>query len=140
MISQTGPGACLRSVRVGLSAPARIRDAPAHAYPGESWIGAPLSYSSGNIAVRDPLTRTGAGGTCASACCPRGQLLPVIAPARLAARCGLGRRQARDGNAERRRRDVVETGLMAELDRSRIAAVLAADADFQTGLRSPPLV
>src|SRR5579883_1232091 len=40
-------------------------------------------------------------------------------------------REARDRNAERRARDVVESDEVAELDRGRIAAVLAADAELE---------
>src|SRR5260370_2188491 len=43
----------------------------------------------------------------------------------------LGRRQAGDRNAERAATDVIQADLVAELDRVGIAAVFAADADFQ---------
>src|SRR3989454_5370157 len=43
----------------------------------------------------------------------------------------LRRREPRARHAERRRRDVRQTGLVEELDRRRIAAVLAADPDLQ---------
>src|SRR3954470_10651277 len=49
----------------------------------------------------------------------------------LLAERGLRRRQPRDRHAERRARHVVEPDLMAERDRSGIAAVLAADADLE---------
>src|SRR5262245_66214627 len=48
---------------------------------------------------------------------------------------GLGRREAGDGDAERRAGDIVERELVAERDRGRVAAVLAADADLQLGAR-----
>src|SRR5436190_22117172 len=45
--------------------------------------------------------------------------------------CG---RKPRDRNAERRAADVIETYLTAETDGSWIAAMFAADTDFQTRL------
>ena len=48
-----------------------------------------------------------------------------------AAQGGLRRRQPRDRHAERRAGDVVEAGAVAEVDRGRVAAVLAADADLE---------
>src|ERR1700722_17488234 len=48
----------------------------------------------------------------------------------LAERC-LGGGETRDRYAERRARDVVEPDLVAERDRGRIAAVLAADAELE---------
>src|SRR5215510_5470591 len=54
---------------------------------------------------------------------------------RVLAERGLGGREAGDGNAERRAGDVVERELMAEGDRGRVAAVLAADADLELGAR-----
>src|SRR3954454_16387093 len=44
---------------------------------------------------------------------------------------GLRGGEPRDRHAERRARHVVEPDLVAERDRSRIAAVLAADADLE---------
>src|SRR5947207_14791325 len=49
----------------------------------------------------------------------------------LLAERGLRRGEPRDRHAERRARHVVEPDLVAEHDRSRIAAVLAADADLE---------
>src|SRR6478735_5877346 len=49
------------------------------------------------------------------------------------AQCRLRRRQPRDRHAVRRARDVVQTGLVAEEHRGRIAAMLAADADLERG-------
>src|SRR5687768_3733824 len=49
----------------------------------------------------------------------------------------LRRREARDGHAVRRRRHVGETGFVAERDRRRVAAVLAADPDLETWPRLP---
>ena len=46
---------------------------------------------------------------------------------------GLRRREPRDRHAERRARHVIELDLMAERDRSRVAAMFAADADLETG-------
>src|SRR5208282_4795244 len=46
--------------------------------------------------------------------------------------------EPRDRHAERRARHVVEIDLVAEGDRSGIAAVLAADADLQLGTDFPP--
>src|SRR5262245_59336866 len=54
---------------------------------------------------------------------------------RVLAERGLGGREAGDGNAERRAGDVVEREFMAEGDRGRVAAVLAADADLELGAR-----
>src|SRR3972149_2855851 len=45
----------------------------------------------------------------------------------------LRRRQPRDRHAERRAAHVVQAGHVAKLDRRGIAAVLAADADFEIG-------
>src|SRR5687767_3972983 len=47
----------------------------------------------------------------------------------------LRRREARDRDAIGRRRYVAQSHLMTELDRRRIAAVLAADPDLQTRAR-----
>src|SRR5215204_7474401 len=53
---------------------------------------------------------------------------------------GLRGGEARDGDAEGRAGDVVETGQVAEGDGARLAAVLAADADLEAGLdRAPAL-
>src|SRR4029077_2915792 len=49
----------------------------------------------------------------------------------------LGRREAGDWDAERRAGDVVERELVAEGDRGRVAAVLAADADLELVARLP---
>src|SRR5215204_1369715 len=46
---------------------------------------------------------------------------------------GLRGGEARDGDAEGRAGDVVETRQVAEGDGARLAAVLAADADLETG-------
>src|SRR5579871_4749786 len=43
----------------------------------------------------------------------------------------LRRRQPGNGDAERRAGNIVEADLLAELDRGRVAAVLAADAELQ---------
>src|ERR1041385_7850503 len=43
-------------------------------------------------------------------------------------------REARDGHAERAAGHVVESGLVEELHRGGLAAVLAADADLELGL------
>ena len=56
------------------------------------------------------------------------------------ARAGLGQRglrrgEARERHAERRAADVVEPELVAERDRARLAAVLAADAELELRLR-----
>src|SRR5215467_12706263 len=53
-------------------------------------------------------------------------------------RC-LSGRQPRDGNAERRRADVVEADLLEKLNRVGIAAVLAADAELDVFPRAAPL-
>src|SRR5262245_7738678 len=47
--------------------------------------------------------------------------------------------QARDGDAVRRGAHVVQAGLVEELDRGRVAAVLAADAHLQVGTRGAAL-
>ena len=52
---------------------------------------------------------------------------------RLPAQRRLRGREAGDRDAEGRARDVVETRLLAEGDRGRIAAVLAADAELEVG-------
>src|SRR5579862_6424508 len=44
----------------------------------------------------------------------------------------LCRRKPRDRDAERRARDVIEPDLVAECDRSRIAAMLAANAELES--------
>ena len=49
------------------------------------------------------------------------------------------RREAGNGNAIRRARHVVEPQVMAERDRARLAAVLAADADFERRPHAPTL-
>jgi hypothetical protein len=49
--------------------------------------------------------------------------------------CGAGGGQTGDRDPVRRAGDVVETDRVKELDRVRIAAVLAADADFQLRVR-----
>src|SRR5687767_5931708 len=51
---------------------------------------------------------------------------------------GLRRREARDRHAIRRRRHVGQAGVVAERDRRRVAAVLAADADLETRTRLAP--
>src|SRR6202023_3629707 len=51
------------------------------------------------------------------------------------AKGGLGRGKARDRHPERRARHVIELDLVAEGDRGGIAAVLAADAEFQVFAR-----
>src|SRR5450759_2299273 len=45
----------------------------------------------------------------------------------------LGRREPRDRHAIRRRADVVEADLVEEVNRRRVAAVLAADPELQVG-------
>ena len=50
--------------------------------------------------------------------------------------CGLGRGQPGERHAERRAADVVEAELVAERDRARLAAVLAADAELEVRLRA----
>src|SRR5689334_22706178 len=68
---------------------------------------------------------------------PRPPAFASLTPAdlRLAARIltqrRLRRRKPRDRHAERRARYVVQIHLVAERDRRRIAAVLAADADLE---------
>ena len=52
----------------------------------------------------------------------------------------LRRRQAGDRHAERAAADVIQPDLVAELDRVRVAAVLAADADLQVRPRRPALL
>src|SRR4051812_5424784 len=52
----------------------------------------------------------------------------------------LGRREARDRDAERRAGDVVEADPLALVDRLRVAAMLAADPELDVGTRAPPLV
>ena len=69
--------------------------------------------------------------------------VPVIGswlpPSRLRRRPATERRlrrgQPRDRHAEGRARDVVEPDLLAERDRRRVAAMLAADAELDVGLR-----
>src|SRR5438128_735543 len=65
----------------------------------------------------------------------RHSLLPSRRTGRTLAKRGLRRRKARDRHAERRTRDVVEPDLVAEGDRGRIAAMLAADAELQSVAR-----
>lgn len=50
----------------------------------------------------------------------------------------LGRREARDGDAERRAAHIGHAGGVAELDGGRVAALLAADADLE--VRAPGMV
>src|SRR5207244_2657569 len=50
----------------------------------------------------------------------------------------LRRRQPRDRDAVRRRAHVVEPHLVKEVDRRRVAAVLAADADLEIAPRPTP--
>src|SRR5204863_1073285 len=64
---------------------------------------------------------------------------PSAAGGRVRRRAGLGERslrrcQPRERDAERRAADVVEPKLVAERDRLRLAAVLAADAELQLRL------
>ena len=47
--------------------------------------------------------------------------------------------KTRDRHAERRAGDVVQSGIVAELDRARFAAVLAADAALEFGLYTAAL-
>ena len=47
--------------------------------------------------------------------------------------------KTRDRHAERRAGDVVQSGIVAELDRARFAAVLAADAALEFGLYAAAL-
>src|SRR3954451_22809291 len=56
-------------------------------------------------------------------------------PTRFARQFGLGRGKACDRDAVGRARDVVEPDLAAEMDRGRVAAMLAADAEFDAGPR-----
>src|SRR5437867_9440088 len=51
---------------------------------------------------------------------------------------GLGRRQPGDGDHVRRAGDVGHANSVAEVDRGRLATVLAADADLQIGPRPAP--
>src|SRR6202040_1538418 len=64
----------------------------------------------------------------------RGLLLPPM----FRPEGSLRRGEAGDGDPEGRARHVVEADLLAELDRSRIAAVLAADAKLQGGAGLAP--
>src|SRR5581483_4229053 len=52
----------------------------------------------------------------------------------------LGRGEPGDGHPERRAGDVVEPDRVAEGNRIRVAAVLAADADLEVGARAPALL
>src|SRR4029078_3691101 len=63
--------------------------------------------------------------------------LDVLPAVRLLER-GLRRRQPRKRDAVRRAAHVVEADPVAELDRRRLAAVLAADAELDVRLRLPP--
>src|SRR6202020_3346439 len=51
---------------------------------------------------------------------------------------GLRRRQPRDRHAVGRALDIIEANLVAERDRSRIAAMLAANADLEIGAGLAP--
>src|SRR5215468_10548974 len=57
---------------------------------------------------------------------------------RALAQGGLGGRKARDRHPEWRARHVIERDLVAEGDRRRVAAVLAADADLEPIARLAP--
>ena len=57
---------------------------------------------------------------------------------RALARARLRGGETRDGHAERRARDIIEPGGMAEADGIGIAAVLAANAELQFGARLAP--
>src|SRR5262245_43097303 len=61
----------------------------------------------------------------------------VVAGSLLGQRRARGR-EPRDRQAERRAGHVVEAGLVAELDRAGVAAVLAADPDLQAGRHGAP--
>src|SRR5205814_7134636 len=50
---------------------------------------------------------------------------------------GLRRGEPGDRNAERRARHVIHAGVVAELHRARLAAVLAANPDLQIGASAP---
>src|SRR3546814_3460849 len=52
--------------------------------------------------------------------------------------CRLRCRQTRDGHPVGRGADIIETGLFAEMDARRIAAMLAADAELDVGARFAP--
>src|SRR3546814_12434343 len=52
--------------------------------------------------------------------------------------CRLRCRQTRDGHPVGRGADIIETGLFAEMDDRRIAAMLAADAELDVGARFAP--
>src|SRR5215469_16297112 len=54
--------------------------------------------------------------------------------------CCLSRGQAGDRHTERTATDVIQTDLVAELDRVRIAAVLAANANLQIAACGPALL
>src|SRR5687767_14478095 len=49
----------------------------------------------------------------------------------------LGRRQTRDWDTKRRTTDIVQSNLVAERDRTRIAAMFAANSDFKVRLYTP---
>src|SRR3984957_6034149 len=61
----------------------------------------------------------------------RSATLPLRRARRFLAERRLRRCKARDRHAERRAGNVVEPDLVAERDRSRVAAVLAADAELE---------
>src|SRR4051812_178094 len=63
--------------------------------------------------------------------------LDVLGPVRLLQR-SLRRREAGERDPVRRAADVIEPDPVAELDRRRLAAVLAADAELDVRLRLPP--
>src|SRR5436190_15784721 len=94
--------------------------------PAICWGAGVAALAANSSRVWRPLRYLSAG-------CPPTQASP---PPALAER-GLGGGEACDGNAERRARDVIERNLVAERDRSGVAAVLAADPDLELRLRLP---
>src|SRR5438128_11511511 len=60
---------------------------------------------------------------------------PLPVPLRRSRESRLSRGEPRARHTEGRRRHVGQTGAMEEIDRRRVAAVLAADADLEVGLR-----
>src|SRR5687767_5035323 len=54
------------------------------------------------------------------------------------AECGLRGSDAGDRNPERRAADVIDSRLVKEGDAVGVSAVLAADAELESGLRLPP--
>ncbi len=125
--TKSGPGRCSDSRGMPLQTCCRRPPASAPSSPMMSVIvESPLGecHVDGECHIIGPRRPAGNGG--AGRCAHRTLSSRLALPQR-----GLRRRETRDRHPGRRARDVVEPGLVAEADRLRLPAVLAADADLR---------